>query len=427
MLESIKALWVSHQIANQAQFPKQTELLVGDWVKSNKDQWWDRDLPAKQEFWKYVKFDALKSKEYDVVPPAAINNRVTQPNNETVDIEINDLSQASNWLIDSDYVVSLPQLLADSGELQKWSKFIGSDWQQNYFSAINRSFLFSGLAIWVPKDKKVTFNIAINCQNGGDAFLPFQLWLNVEMGSKVNILETVKSESENAFVLYDRMMNLSESSTVSFVQAESGSGSSHIVQNLDAQVARGASLNNFAITLPSFWSRHNLDIKLNESTANANIFGLYLNDGNNFSDHHTSISHNKPDTHSRQYYKGILAGKCRSVFNGKVYIAEGASKSNSEQLNKNLLLSDKAEIDTKPELQIYNDDVKAAHGATIGQLDPEELFYLMSRGMSYENSWNLLCNAFAVDLFEEFPDMDLEFFKKQVGGALEQMRIANGL
>ena len=135
---------------------------------------------------------------------------------------------------------------------------------------------------------------------------------------------------------------------------------------------------------------------------------------NQFIDHHTVTEHLSPHTYSKQLYKGILADRSKAVFNGRVFIAEGAKGSRSEQLNKNLLLSKKAEINTKPELQIYNDDVKATHGATVGQLDLEQLFYLQSRGISRKEAWNILCRGFSLDFIDELNELDLDAFHQSM-------------
>jgi Fe-S cluster assembly protein SufD len=132
--------------------------------------------------------------------------------------------------------------------------------------------------------------------------------------------------------------------------------------------------------------------------AEAVVDGLYIENGKQHVDNHTNIEHFVADTRSEQLYKGILDGESRAVFNGRVFIAQDAQRSNSSQLNNNLLLSKRAEVDTKPELEIFADDVKAGHGATIGRLDPEHLFYLRSRAISSDDAVAMLALGFANDL-----------------------------
>ncbi|MDQ6966147.1 MAG: SufD family Fe-S cluster assembly protein, partial [Mariprofundaceae bacterium] len=129
--------------------------------------------------------------------------------------------------------------------------------------------------------------------------------------------------------------------------------------------------------------------------ASCTLNGLYMPTGRQHCDHHTQIDHRAPHCISREHYRGVLDGRARGVFNGKVVVHKGASGTDSAQSNANLLLSDKAEIDAKPELVIHHDDVKAAHGCTVGQLDDKQLFYLKTRGMSEEEARQVLTFAFA--------------------------------
>jgi Fe-S cluster assembly protein SufD len=131
------------------------------------------------------------------------------------------------------------------------------------------------------------------------------------------------------------------------------------------------------------------------------VDGVFIGRSGQLLDHHTNLLHLVGETQSEQLYKGILADESRGVFNGRVVIAKGASGSNSAQLNKNLLLSKRVEIDTKPQLEIENDDVKAAHGAAIGRLDPEHLFYLQSRGIGLSQAVEVLARGFAFESIDK--------------------------
>jgi Fe-S cluster assembly protein SufD len=132
--------------------------------------------------------------------------------------------------------------------------------------------------------------------------------------------------------------------------------------------------------------------------AETAVDGLYFVGADQHSDTHSVIDHNVPHCTSRQLYKGILDGNGRAVFNGKVFVREGAQKTDAQQTNKNLLLSEKARVDTKPQLEIYADDVKCAHGAAVGQIDPEELFYLETRGIGPKLGRSLLTYGFAEEV-----------------------------
>jgi Fe-S cluster assembly protein SufD len=161
---------------------------------------------------------------------------------------------------------------------------------------------------------------------------------------------------------------------------------------------RASNYTSYAISLGGEIARHDLNVALTDENIEATIDGLYVVTGRQHTDSHTTIDHQKPHSTSHQLYKGILDARARAVFNGKVFVREGALLTDARQLNKNLLLSSDAHVDTKPQLEIFADDVKCAHGATVGQLEDEELFYLASRGIPTERARALLTYGFAEDV-----------------------------
>jgi Fe-S cluster assembly protein SufD len=165
-------------------------------------------------------------------------------------------------------------------------------------------------------------------------------------------------------------------------------GTTAVVQGRDSRYG------STTLALRAAFLRHELDVRIEGEGAQCSLDGLYLAGGRDFVDNHTSIEHTVPHGTSRELYKGVLGGEARGVFNGKVIVRPNAQKSDAQQTNKNLLLSARAEIDTKPELQILADDVKCAHGAAIGQPDPEAVFYLKSRGIGDVAGRTLLTRGF---------------------------------
>jgi Fe-S cluster assembly protein SufD len=164
-------------------------------------------------------------------------------------------------------------------------------------------------------------------------------------------------------------------------------------------------------------SRNDITTTFDAERCEATLNGLYLVRGRQHVDHHTRIDHLKPYGTSREYYRGLLDGASRGVFNGKVVVHPQAQRTDAHQLNHNLLLSKDAEIDTKPQLEIYADDVKCTHGAAVGQLDAAQLFYLRTRGIDEEMARSLLTYAFARDVIERIRVAPLR-------GALEETLLA---
>ncbi|HEY6027443.1 MAG TPA: SufD family Fe-S cluster assembly protein [Pseudolabrys sp.] len=157
------------------------------------------------------------------------------------------------------------------------------------------------------------------------------------------------------------------------------------------------------VTFGARISRYNLDVAQNGEGAEMKIDGLALISGRQLADTHTLMAHARPNGRSAQRHKTIVDGAAHAVFSGKVFVHEGAQLTNSSQESRNLLLSGKAHVDTKPQLEIFADDVKCSHGATVGQLDAEQLFYLISRGLSDARARGLLTYAFGAEIIDRIP------------------------
>jgi Fe-S cluster assembly protein SufD len=183
---------------------------------------------------------------------------------------------------------------------------------------------------------------------------------------------------------------------------ESESGNAFHVASTQARLGEGAYFQCDVAATGAEFVRHDLGVLMAGERAEARLFGLSVASGRQHIDHHTAIDHAVPNCPSREYYKAILNGRARIVFNGKVFVRPDAQKTDAKQTNKNLLLSDDARVDTKPQLEIFADDVKCTHGATVGQLDEEMVYYCRSRGLSPEIARGILTYAFARDVLVHF-------------------------
>jgi Fe-S cluster assembly protein SufD len=172
-------------------------------------------------------------------------------------------------------------------------------------------------------------------------------------------------------------------------------GLTHVDQERDSHYR------SFTMAMGAALSRHNLHVRLNDENVESLMYGLYLTRGEQVADNHTAIFHDQPNCRSWEVYKGVLDGRSRAVFNGKVFVKPEAQKTDAKQTNRNLLLSEGARIDTKPQLEIFADDVKCTHGATVGRLDDSALFYARSRGIPVLAAERLLTYAFAAEVVEE--------------------------
>jgi len=198
-------------------------------------------------------------------------------------------------------------------------------------------------------------------------------------------------------------VELTERSELTHVRLQEESAQGFHVGRALVQQAADSKYISHNLQLGALWSRLDIHTRLTAQGARAELNGLYAVNGRQHIDNHTRVDHLAPGTVSREFYRGILDGQGRAVFNGQVVVAPHAVKTDAEQANHNLILSRGAEIDTKPELQIDADDVKCSHGATIGQLDEDQLFYLRSRGLDAAAARGLLIAAFAERLMAALP------------------------
>ena len=172
------------------------------------------------------------------------------------------------------------------------------------------------------------------------------------------------------------------------------------IGTIEARQARDSHYVSFSFATGALLSRTNVYALLDGAGCGATLNGLYLADGDQTVDHQTRIEHARPDCFSRELYKGVLDGAAHGVFNGKVYVRPAAQKTDGKQTNNTLLLSERAHIDMKPQLEIFADDVKCTHGATVGRLDAMALFYLKSRGIGEERARKLMTYAFAAEVIQ---------------------------
>lgn len=191
-----------------------------------------------------------------------------------------------------------------------------------------------------------------------------------------------------------------DNSTLHYIKAQSESEASYHISNTRVSIGRDANFKGFTQTTHSGFTRNDLDIVINGEGSDATLHSLYSTFNKQHVDNHTSVDHRVPNCTSNQLYKGILNDESHAVFNGKIFVRDIAQQTNSYQLNKNILIGKKSRVDTKPQLEIFADDVKCTHGATIGQLEEDELFYLQTRGVTRKEAIRIIASGFAEESLE---------------------------
>ena len=242
--------------------------------------------------------------------------------------------------------------------------------------------------------------------------------LVAESGSSVTLIEDyVALQDEAYFINPVTEISLADRAHVKHIRVQRDSAKSFHISNCAVSLGCSSNYQSVSVALGAQISRYNLNVLLAEG-AECAIDGLALIADSQLADTHTAIDHAQPHGVSRQLHKCIVGGSAHAVFNGKVMVRQGAQRTDSVQSSRNLLLTGKAHVDTKPQLEIFADDVKCAHGATIGQLDSEEVFYLKSRGLSDSVARSLLTYAFGAEIIERIPVASLKHRLEQT--VLEQ-------
>ncbi len=331
-------------------------------------------------------------------------------------------------LADKVSIGSLREALTNTPALLESSFNQCIDTQKHIFAALNTAFFNDGAFIYVPD------NVVIE--------EPIVLYFISSHGDEKNTQEKLTMAPRNLIIMgKNAKANVIESFhglqgvvsfTNSITEIESADGSSleHYKVQLDNAESfhiggthlkqhRNSRVESHSISLGGAIVRNDIVSDLADEGAEIVLNGLYMGDGRQHVDNHTLINHSKPHTQSEENYRGVLDGRAKGVFNGKVIVHKDAQKIAAAQSNANLLLSDNAEIDTKPELEIYADDVKCSHGATIGQLDKNMMFYLRSRGIDKAAAKSLLTFAFADDVIRRIKFAPVrERLEFTVGGRL---------
>lgn len=297
----------------------------------------------------------------------------------------------------------------------------GADYHSNGFTALNTAFLESGAFVLIPQGVEITVPLHllfISDPSAETRMATFPRVLIVaERNSAATIIESYASTGEESVYLTNAVteVSLAEGARLEHYKIQRESTKAFHIATTTSELGRDSSFNSTTITLGAQLSRHDINVLLDHEGASCAIDGLYLVGSGQHSDTHSLIDHRRPHCVSRQLYKGILDGKSRAVFNGKVFVREGAQQTDAVQTNRNLLLSNEARVDTKPQLEIFADDVKCAHGATVGQLEDEELFYLASRGLHPDIARNLLTYGFAEEVIAK---IKVESIKAQLDEAV---------
>ena len=286
----------------------------------------------------------------------------------------------------------------------------------NVFAALNTAFLHDGALVVVSRNVSVTtpIHLLFIATQAEVASYPRCLIL-AEQGSTATVIEDYVSVQQGAyFTNAVTEIVLADHARIQHTRVQREGAQAFHIANCAVSLAQASNYQSVNVALGAAISRYNLNVLQTATGTECTVDGLALISGNQLADTHTCIDHAQPDGVSRQLHKCIVGGTAHAVFNGKIMVRPGAQRTNSQQSSRNLLLTGRAQVDTKPQLEIFADDVKCTHGATVGQLDSEEVFYLQSRGLSETAARNLLIYAFGAEIIERIPVASLKIKLEQI-------------
>lgn len=390
-----------------------------------------------EEEWKYTNVAPLTKMSFEIIPARASNAQTVDVNqlgdftyaeasgsrlvfvNGIYRRELSSIEALPPGVVVTDLAAALDDARLENVLRAQLAR--GASYAANGFTALNTAFLKSGALVLIPQGTQVARPVHLLFlsdarQNNPSASFPRVLFVGGR-DSAATVIESYAGTEENAVYFTNAVVEimLAENARLDHYKVQRESSRSFHIATTTAELGRSSSYNSTTITLGAQISRHDINITLDHEGAECWVDGLYITGTGQHADTHSLIDHRQPHCTSHQLYKGILDGKSRAVFNGKVFVREGAQQTDAQQTNRNLLLSNEARVDTKPQLEIFADDVKCAHGATVGQLEDEELFYLASRGLHTDIARNLLTYGFAEEVIEK---IKIESIKAQLDEAV---------
>jgi len=280
------------------------------------------------------------------------------------------------------------------------------------FALLNSTLWSDGLYINVPKkveEKKPLFIHHLHDASSEKVSVHTKLFITVGESASLEIIEKTDTlGNQPVFHTISEEIIVGENASFNYCKIQNDAGQLIQVANTTIQQHNSSRADTFTFTLNGKLIRNNLNIIIDGESCESHFYGLYLSDGDTLVDNHTTVDHKKPNSFSNELYKGLMDGKSKGVFNGKIYVRPHAQKTNAFQSNRNLLLSDDATVNTKPQLEIWADDVKCSHGCTTGQLDEEALFYLQSRGIPKATAKAMLLYAFAGEVLDTIKNEQLK-------------------
>ncbi len=368
------------------------------------------DFPTtRDEYWKYTRLTKIQNSEFAI-----------EEANSAVSVEVIDDSATQLNCVNG-FFENLGAELPKGVEIELIEEVQNSmvEYQHEFFAALNTAYFTSGVRIKIAEGTLVETPIQLNFLNSNNG-LQAQPRVKIDVAQSATaqfIFNFQNNGTENNFWNVVSEMKVGKNAELNVHQLQQGGDENYLINTTAVQQKRDSRFAIHTICLEGKILRNNLNIAVQGENCETKLNGVYLASGTEHFDNHTYVDHIAPNCSSSENYKGIIDDKATAVFNGKVMVQPDAQKINGFQSNQNILLSDEATVNSKPELEIYADDVLCSHGSTTGQLDEEALFYLQSRGVSESSARKMLIRAFVFDVLDE---IKLDAFRTHIEDLVDE-------
>ncbi len=383
----------------------------------------DNVLKTYKEEYKYSPLLRKVSKKFDILRVDSFKEKkknidkkiLNQYKNQYSIITINGLFQKNESKIPNGISVNTFDKLNNTDK-KFFHKFFNNqdDSKSDIFTSINTINYKESLLIKIDKNysKKDHVNILnfIISNSGASINHIRKLIVSNQNSKSVFIEEFISLDSIENFSTSVTEIIQEENSEIEYLNIQNDKNNFHF-NSINISQKQNSISNCFTFSYSGALVRNNLNVKLKEKNCYSNMYGFYALREKSHVDNHTTVDHIDENSISNEHYKGIMDNNSNGVFNGKIFVRRKAQKTNAFQSNNNILLSDEAKINTKPQLEIWADDVKCSHGCTVGQLDKEAIFYLQSRGISKEKAISMLLGAFSEEIIEKIEN---QFIKEKI-------------
>ncbi|MFM7667980.1 MAG: Fe-S cluster assembly protein SufD [Bacteroidota bacterium] len=360
------------------------------------------DFPTtRDEQWKYTRLTKLSQLSLHQTSNSQGESKAPLNNSQIISIVNGNLASIST--IEEVNITKFSE--ATEEKINMIGKYVNLD--NNIFNALNSLYINDGLFIEVNENQQIENPIQLILENNGQgAFCPVRIFIHAKKGSSASFLLNFSSSTES-FSLPVIEYHVGQNARLSIDKIQLESEKSFSISTDQVYQERDSYFKINTISLSGKFIRNSLNILVDGENCETHLNGAYLPKDDHLVDNHTVVDHLQPNCNSNELYKGVLNGKSIGVFNGKVFVRTNAQKINAFQSNANVLISDDASMNSKPELEIYADDVKCSHGSTTGQMDEDAIFYLRARGISEKSAKALMTQAFIGDVLNKIDNEEI--------------------